>query len=76
MGILMAAAIAAIVAAIFNAAFPANPFPVAVPGCSSFTIQSGTTPCPVANQNFYYNQIKGSCPAQADYVCKYFYLNI
>ena len=55
MGILMAAAIAAIVAAIFNAAFPANPYPVAVPGCSSFTIQSGTTPCPVANQNFYYN---------------------
>ena len=71
-GILMAAAVAAVVAAIFDAAYPATPFPVYPPGCVSWAWQDSgkTISCPPANRQYYYQQILSSCPEQADYVCK------
>ena len=73
-GILMASGVTAIVTSIFIAAFPANAFPVYPPGCNSWNyVDKNATPkvtCPAANQTFYWNQIQGSTPIQADFVCK------
>jgi hypothetical protein len=62
--------IVAIVAASIDSAFPAEPYPLSVPGCYLWKLltKTGTDNCPLANQQKYYDQILKSCPPEADYV--------
>jgi PHS family inorganic phosphate transporter-like MFS transporter len=62
-GILTAAAITAIVCACFQAAYPANDFPLTIPGCSG----SWST-CTYEQQIAYWKLVQGSCPRQADFM--------
>jgi PHS family inorganic phosphate transporter-like MFS transporter len=70
-GILVAAAVTAIVAACFNAAYHSESFPTSVPGCYSWTqltSSSASGTCPTANQQAYYDQVLASTPPEMDFV--------
>lgn len=69
-GILVAAAVTAIVAASFKAAYKSADFPLSVPGCASWSIEDTATgaPCPLENQQAYYDQVLASTPPEMDFV--------
>jgi PHS family inorganic phosphate transporter-like MFS transporter len=65
-GILVAAAVTAIVTACFDRCYPGEPFPVVIPGCHATTWSD--TSCTTLNKQEYYRQVLASCPYACDFV--------
>jgi len=61
-GILVAAAVVASISAIWDNAFISGVYPTAIAGCSSWSS------CPIDKQQFYWRQIKDSCPPSMDFI--------
>lgn len=65
-GILIAAAVTAIVTACFERCYPAEPFPLVIPGCHQTSWSNSA--CTMNHKQQYYEQVLASCPYACDFV--------